>query len=62
MPRQKGPEWSHVIIVGDPSKKNQDMKCIYCQAQFSGGAVRIRSHLTGESLAGGGVKQCLQVP
>jgi len=43
MPPFKGPEWEHVVILGQKGQ-NYKMECKYCKLKFSGGAPRIREH------------------
>ena len=66
MPKDKGPEWHHVVISsaeGDDGNKPDNLptvQCIYCDKTFVGGAFRIRGHLIGDKKIG--LKRCPKVP
>ncbi len=50
MPKDKGPEWNHVVVLDSGGEKGiayAAMKCLYCDKAYSGGVKRIRAHLTG---------------
>lgn len=53
--------WKHVLDRGSDSSGNHDMQCLYCEADFSGGASRILHHLAGTG-GGAGISPCSQVP
>ncbi|KAJ7981667.1 Disease resistance protein [Quillaja saponaria] len=54
MGRKKDDFWQHIEIVNDK------LKCNFCGHEFSGGASRIKSHLSG--IKGNGVDPWLKVP
>ena len=61
MPKEKGPEWQHVIILDEDKDKQlsaMKLQCIYCDKIFRGGVARIKGHLFGEQ----GISKCSKVP
>jgi len=61
MPKDKGPEWNHVLVLDDASKNLAfaRMQCSYCDKVYSGGVNRIRTHLAGD---GTSVGKCESAP
>jgi len=64
MPKEKGPEWQHVICraEGTDDRKPDNLptvQFIYCDKTFVGGALRIRGHLIGDQKIG--LKKCTKV-
>jgi len=61
MPKEKGDEWEHVIIIGENNNLTfSKVRCIYCNKLFQGGVLRIRGHLLGEHKSG--ISKCTEVP
>ena len=62
MPREKGPEWVHVVILSENDKNAafSKLKCIYCEREYTGGVCRIRAHLNGSGDIH--IKACQNVP
>ena len=61
MPKEKGDEWKHVIIIDENDNQTfNKVKCIYCEKSFQCGVLRIRGHLLGEPKSG--VSKSTEVP
>ena len=62
MPRDKGPEWVHVMILNGNVKNAafSKLQCIYCQKEYTGGVSRIRAHLNGSGDIH--IRKCEDVP
>jgi hypothetical protein len=61
MPREKCPEWQHVILLEEgASLTASKLQCAYCKKEFKGGVGRIRAHLMGDSKQG--IAKCKSVP
>jgi len=45
--RQQGPEWKYVIVLEQKDKSTAKVQCCFCDKIFTGGALRIREHLSG---------------
>lgn len=60
MGHNKGPEWKHVTILKEEEGKNPQVKCVYCDFTFFGGATRIRGHFLSRGSVG--VKACSACP
>jgi hypothetical protein len=44
MPKDKGPEWNHVVVLDSDGEKGiayAAMKCLYCDKTYSGGVKHI---------------------
>jgi hypothetical protein len=59
----KGGEWNHVIVIKEPEKHGMAtlVRCIHCDKEFQGNAMRIRAHLLGNKRQAG-VTGCPSVP
>jgi len=55
MPKVKSGNWKHVTVL---SESEQKLQCVYCSKVYSGGVLRIRSHLLGNN----SMKKCKSVP
>ena len=55
MPKAKSGNWKHVTVL---SESEQKLQCVYCSKVYSGGVLRIRSHLLGNN----SMKKCKSVP
>lgn len=63
MVKVKGVEWNHVIVIKEPEKHGMAtlVRCIHCDKEFQGNAMRIRAHLLGNKRQAG-VTGCPSVP
>ncbi|XP_024384641.1 uncharacterized protein [Physcomitrium patens] len=63
MVKVKGVEWNHVIVLKEPEKHGMAtlVRCIHCDKEFQGNAMRIRAHLLGNKRQAG-VTGCPTVP
>ena len=63
MVKVKGVEWNHVIVIKEPEKHGMAtlVRCIHCDKEFQGNAMRIRAHLLGNKRQAG-VTGCPLVP
>jgi len=62
MPKDKGPEWNHVIVIDDRSTKGTayvTMQCLYCDKTYSGGVNHIRAHVVGGDTS---ISKCDKAP
>lgn len=64
MPKDKGPEWNHVLVDDAAASSATNlaltrMQCLYCDKVFTGGVNRIRTHLAGDSTA---IGKCSKAP
>lgn len=59
----KGIEWNHVIVIKEPEKHGMAtlVRCVHCDKEFQGNAMRIRAHLLGNKRQAG-VTGCPTVP
>lgn len=61
MPKEKGAEWQHVIIIEESQNlTGSKLRCIYCDKEFKGGVTRIRGHILGDTKLG--IAKCAKVP
>jgi len=63
MPKDKGPEWHHVVIESRDESRPDNLPtvhCLYCDKQFVAGALRIRGHLIGDRTIG--LRPCSEAP
>jgi hypothetical protein len=63
MVKVKGVEWNHVIVLKEPEKHGMAtlVRCLHCDKEFQGNAMRIRAHLLGNKRQAG-VTGCPTVP
>lgn len=58
--RQQGPEWKYVTVIEQKDKSTAKVQCCFCDKTFTGGALRIRDHLSG--LPNVMIAACTKVP